>query len=156
MESVADWITAGGTVIAAGAAVATAIFAWRAATTWKDALQNQRDDECVAAASELRSSIERCMSAVRGKRGREIWPAWTAAWDQQTRFRSRYQVARRYHAGQLAANVPAQIDDQLDQLLPICRAAADGGTPDDARLRHISDQVEQIVAYIQKQLPAPN
>jgi hypothetical protein len=151
----ASWVTVG-TVVAAIAAVATAIAAWTAATTWKDALQNQRDDECVAAASELRSSLHRCMSAVRRKREAEIWPAWTNAWDHQTRFRSSYLVARRYHAEQLAAGIPDQIDDQFDRLLPLCQAAADGDAPDEARLREISDRVNRIIADVQKQLPAPD
>ena len=51
---VTDWVTAVGTIIAAGAAIATAYIAWKAAMTWKEALQNQRFDECVAAAVALR------------------------------------------------------------------------------------------------------
>lgn len=58
-----DWITAVGTIVAAVAAIATAIFALTAASTWKNALQNQRDDECVAAAINLQSAIHRCISA---------------------------------------------------------------------------------------------
>jgi hypothetical protein len=64
--SVTDWITARGTlfaaaaaIVAAGAAIATAWIADRAATTWRDALQNQRYDECVAAAVELQAAINR-------------------------------------------------------------------------------------------------
>jgi hypothetical protein len=155
MDSGADWTTAGGTVALAIAAIATAIIAWRAATTWKDALQNQRDDECVAAASELRSSIHRCMSAVRRKRAREIWPAWTEAWNSQTRFRSRYLVARRYHAKEMAADVPDQIETQLNLLYPICLAVDGGEEPDEAGLRGIPDQVKQIVDALQLQLQPP-
>ena len=72
--SLTDWITAGGTlfaavaaIVAAGAAIATAWIADRAATTWRDALQNQRYDECVAAAVELQAAINRYISAVKGK-----------------------------------------------------------------------------------------
>lgn len=90
---------------------------------------------------------------------KEIWPAWTAAWDHQTRFRSSYLVARRYHAEQLAANVPTLMDDQLNQLHPVFWVVADGGEPDEIRLCEISDRVKQIKQFlddVQKQLPAPD
>ena len=110
----ADWVTAGGSVVAALATLLAAGFAWDAANTWIDALQNRRGDECVAAASELRSAIHRCMSAIRRKKGDEksdaaIWKTYTAAWDYQTRFRSAYTVARRYRP-ELAPDAPDKID----------------------------------------------
>jgi hypothetical protein len=152
--SVTDWITAGGTFIAAGAAIVAAgaaIVAARAAvraaniadgaaTTWRDALQNQRYDECVAAAVELQAAINRYISEVKDERQGEIAPTYTEAWDRQTRFRSAFQVARRYRPQNLpdGQEPPQQIDEQLNLLKPSGVAARHGHSPDETALDAIT------------------
>ncbi len=110
--SMTDWLTAGGTIVAAVATIATAIIALLAAKTWKEALQNQRYDECVAAAVGLEASINRCIEADRGSRKEEIWPTYTEAWDHQTAFRSAFHVALRYRPS-VADDFPNRIDAYL-------------------------------------------
>jgi hypothetical protein len=155
--SVTDWITAGGTFIAAGAAIVAAgaaIVAARAAvraaniadgaaTTWRDALRNQRYDECVASAVELREAINRYISAVKGKRQSEVPQTYTAAWDCQTRFRSAFQVARRYRAQNLpdGPEPPQQIDEQLILLNPEVN-------PSETALDAIKGRIATIVGTI--------
>jgi hypothetical protein len=160
-----DWITAVGTFIAAGAAIVAAgaaVVAARAAeraaniadgaaTTWRDTLENQRYDECVASAAEVLAAVNRCISAVKGKRRRGIWPTYTAAWDRQTSFRSAFEAARRYRSQNLRENVPGRIDEQLNLLNPICATAHDGHDPNEAALDDIASRVSSEVNSI---LPA--
>ena len=149
---VTDWVTAIGAIIAAGAAIVTAYIAWKASMAWKESLQNQRFDECVAAAVALRGSVNRCISSVKGNRQSEIWPNYSAAWDNQTKFRSAFQVARRYRPQGLAGDVPERIDEILNQLNPICAAVARGGSPDEAALKHIASVITSEVNSVQGQL----
>ena len=142
-----DWITAVGTIVAAVAAIATAVVAWIAARTWKAALRNQRDDECVAAAINLQSAIHRCISAIRRKRENEIWPAYDDAWNYQSRFRSAYEVARRYHSHQLPANMPDDIDKLFDQLKAVAKGEASW-----AQVNEVAGALRAIVDNIRNKI----
>jgi len=153
-----DWLTAGGTVVAALAAIVAAWMAKRAAdiaqgaaNTWRDTLQNQRTDECVAAASDLEASINRCILAAQGKRRNEIWPAYTNTWDHQTKFRGTYVVARRYRQS-LNSDIPVQIDALLNRLRLSCLPVADGGNCDEQEASAIKAGIGGIVSSVRTQL----
>ena len=81
IDSLANWITAGAIVVAAGAALATAFFVWEATRNWRHALQNQRDDACVDAAprSKSRRSAHDDAGARRVMTGWAAFPAGAGA-----------------------------------------------------------------------------
>jgi hypothetical protein len=148
--SLTDWMTASGTIVTAVAAVGTACIAWKAAKTWKEALQNQRYDECVAAATELEAAVYRCITDVDKRRREDIWKSYTEAWDHQTRFRSAFQVALRYRPENLAADIPERIDHIIrDQLKP---TLGQGQGHDQAALDKIAKDIKSEVAIIRQRL----
>lgn len=147
-----SWVSAIATLASTIAAAFSAYFAWQAVKTSTDERRNQRDDACLIAASELQSAVHRCLSAVRGKREREIWPAYTDAWNHQRRFRSVYGVARRYHAG-LAAGVPEKIEQLFVRLEAMGkRVEHDGHDPDGTELDKIGAELREIVNAVWKQI----
>ena len=158
MDPLTDWFTAVGTVVAALAAVVAAWMAKRAAdiaqgaaNTWRDTLQNQRTDECIAAASDLQASINRCISAAQGRRRNEIWPTYSDAWEHQTKFRGTYLVARRYRQS-LNSDVPVQIDALLNRLRLSCLSVADGGNCEEKEVSDIQTGIGGIVSSVRTQL----
>ena len=140
-----DWATALATVGGTIAAAASAYFAWQAARTSIGERRNQHDDACLIAVSDLPSAVHRCLSAVRGKREQEIWPTYSDAWNYQTRFRSAYRLARRYHTG-LAAKAPERIDQLLERLKLM------GHAPDEKELDKIATELREIVDDVWKQI----
>ena len=132
------------------AAALSTYFAWQAIRTSRGERQNQRGDACLIAVSELQSAVHRCLSAVWGKRGREIWPAYTDAWDRQTRFGSAYRLARRYHTG-LVAEAPEKIEQLLERLKVMAKNVADEGhDPNDEELDKIAAELREIVNAVWK------
>jgi hypothetical protein len=146
-----NWISGIATLASTIAAAFSAYFAWQAVKTSTDERRNQRDDACLIAVSSLQSAIHRCLSAVRDKRKQEIWPTHQDAWDHQTRFRSAYRLARRYHTA-LTPGAP----DKIDQLFARLEAMGkwvehDGLDPDKNELDKISTELKGIVDTVWEQ-----
>jgi hypothetical protein len=128
---------------------------WQTATTIRlERLraQNEHGDESVAAALEMQSAVQRCTSAIEGKRAEEIWATYNAAWDRQTTFRAAYAVARRYYANLPAGGVPAEVDALLYQLRDVAIPVAAGGEPNSAELNRIVTDLRNIVEHFESQL----
>jgi hypothetical protein len=117
-----DWFTRICTVVAAGAAVAAAIYARQAAKTWERTLETQRRDRSVARMSELQSVIHRCMSAIRRGISKEIWNTYTDSHNYLRRFRSAYEVASMYRSESPPNYPPDEIDKLLDRLRDVGRS----------------------------------
>jgi hypothetical protein len=153
-----DWAGAIGVIAPAVGAIAAALstyFAWRAVRTSRDERQNQRNDACLLAVSELQSTVHRCLSAVRGKRGWEIWDSYTDAWNHQTRFRSAYKIVRRYHT-EVAADTPAEIDQLIGERLKAVAISVthEGQDPNENELDKITAELRAIVDGVWKQIGA--
>ncbi|MBV9219425.1 MAG: hypothetical protein JOY94_08415 [Methylobacteriaceae bacterium] len=95
-------------VVAALAAVVTALTAMWAANTWLYTIKSQRADDCLSAAHAWRTAINRCLSLkerLEGKREDaegsgtsigDVWSAYDRAWECWDRFNQAFVVARRY------------------------------------------------------------
>jgi hypothetical protein len=157
MDSPSSIATAGAiaSAVSAIAAALSVYFAWQAVRTARGERRDQRDDVCLTAVSELQSAVNRCLSAVGGKRGWEIWDSYTDAWNHQTRFRSAYKIARRYHTG-VAADAAAKIDQLLDERLKVMAisVAFDGREPDETELAKTAAELRAIVEDVWKQIGA--
>jgi hypothetical protein len=114
--------------------------------------QNERGGESVAAASEMQSAVHRCKSAIEDKRKGEIWATYTAAWDDQTKFRAAYAVARRYHENLSAGGAPVEVDALLYELRDVARPVADGHEPDKVELDKIVTELRKIVEHFKNQM----
>jgi hypothetical protein len=108
-------------------------------------LERKRDaNKSVAAASELQSAVDRCKSAILGKRKPEIWPTFTAAWDYHRRFRSTYEVAAMGRWESLS-NPPSEVGKLLDRLREVGRSVDEGREPDGDELEKIAADLSTIV-----------
>jgi hypothetical protein len=122
--NLSDFVTAAGTVVAAGAAVYAAYLAKQASDTWLKGLEYQRIDEAIRAVLELRSKIDRVVS-LREADPKNVWDAYTDAWTSWRRFEQAYAVARRYR--QSLSNNPIQntFAQYLTDLRDLCRKSYD-------------------------------
>jgi hypothetical protein len=119
-----DVVTAGGAVVAAGAAVYTAYLAKQAADTWLRSLQYQRIDEAMTAVLALRSKAYRFLELMEVRAAKkDVSDAYTDAWSSCNRFEQAYQVARRYSQSQsLPGDRPKEFDELLAQLREPCNS----------------------------------
>lgn len=103
-------------IVTAVAAVATAIIAYCAAQSWRRGLENQRADECISAARDVRSAIDRCFNfAENDSSPSELGAAVDGAWNSWRRLDQAYAVALRYRAD-LPDALPDMIARQLDRV----------------------------------------
>jgi hypothetical protein len=154
--SATDWITAIATGVTATAAVAAAAIAYRAANTWREGLENQRYDECLAAALKVQSCVYACKAAIDNRRHMElssewvdwveksIWTTYTAAWDRQSQFRAAFSVARRYQPNKF----PTKLIEEVDQILRDLKAQAKSNVPDERSLDRLMSDLNKIVAEV--------
>jgi hypothetical protein len=136
-----DILTAGGAVVAAGAAVYTAYLAKQASDTWLRSLEYQRIDEAIIAVLELRSKAYRILDLMKIKAApTDVSDAYTDAWSSCNRFEQTYQVARRYSQSQsqlLSDDRPKAFNELLTQLREPC----DNYDP----ARGVSDNVRELI-----------
>jgi hypothetical protein len=140
-----DWITAVGTGFAALAAIIATITGLVTARTWKVTLENQRADECIAAATELEASVSRCIDATRKRRLEDLWLTYTECWNNLTKFSSTILVARRYRQG-LDASAPDHVIKLLQQLSTVAKKR--GNNQDEKAPEGISTKMSAIAAAV--------
>src|SRR6266480_6250961 len=81
--------------------------------TWRNTLENQRADECLAAVYDVVGLANRCLSLKeKGVRYDRIWQAYWEAWNSQRKFSSAWAIVRRYHE-EIDAKVPERAYDLL-------------------------------------------
>jgi hypothetical protein len=122
VKAATDIATAIGTVVAAGAAVATAAIALIAASDWLKGLENQRIDEAISAVRELQSAIDAVIWCVQNhSTPDEMWSAHRDAYRiSWRRFNQAYGVATRYHPS-LPSGAESDFVRELERLPELYR-----------------------------------
>jgi len=100
----------------------TAMIAFYAARSWRQTLKNDRIDEGISAARDLRGAVNRCRSLITVHVRDQIWPAYRQTWESWRRLDKALAVLRRYDT-KLDVHMSDKISQVLFRLEQMCREA---------------------------------
>jgi|SRR6516164_5177138 hypothetical protein len=130
-----DFVTAGGTAVAALMAVI-------AAATWRKGLENKRVDDAISAVHELQARINRVVAIAGDKR--HVWGAYTDAWNSWSLFNAAYVVAQRYHHC-LSKSASNDFVNYLNELKGVVESIPEGEDADSDKFKSGTDDFKRKV-----------
>jgi hypothetical protein len=129
--------------------ILAAIYALR---TWRNTLENQRADECLAALYDVVGLANRGLSLKeKGARYDLTWQAYWEAWNSQRKFSSAWTIVRRYHED-MAETMPEKMHDLLLEVEDILEAPV---TDDKSKLEEMRKKLWALRQDVEQQVPRP-
>ena len=121
--------------------------------TWRNTLENQRADECLAALYDAVGLANRCLSLKeKGVRYDRTWQAYWEAWNSQRKFSSAWAIVHRYHE-EIDAKVPERAYDLLLEVEDILELPLTEG--DKSKFDEIRQKLWALRQDVEQQLPRP-
>jgi hypothetical protein len=120
--------------------------------TWRNILENQRADECLATIYDVVGLANRCLSLKeKGARYDLTWQAYWEAWNSQRKFSSAWVIVRRYHEN-MPEKLPERVHDLLLEVEDILEAPVTG---DKSTFEEIRQKLWTLRQEVEQQVPRP-